>query len=179
MLDLEAGNCTHNPRTVCWGYWWRGRGQGHPTTGGGQSNKLWLRPTWAHNSCISWHKSNITNLQMIFTLWLRHLFLKSFQLVEELSNSQFESLEGSGVQMISKWCDASHKVMLLKCMYYESDWPVTSQRLHKNTKDLINTNDGAARPSNGVDLMMPCRWRGGWPCTYFFRGRSWTVFIDS
>ena len=52
-----------------------------------------------------------------------------------------------------------------------SDWQVTSQKPHKKHTSPTKHHSyggGAARPSSGVDLINPCRLRGGRPCTCSF-----------
>jgi len=67
--------------------------------------------------------------------------------------------------MVQAW--VGHFVTPLKCTYEEYNWQVMSQNPHKKHKqhDKHHYNGGgAARPSSGVDLMNPCRLRGGRPC---------------
>jgi hypothetical protein len=40
---------------------------------------------------------------------------------------------------------------------------INQEQSHKH----YHPGGGAARPSSGVDLMNPRRWRGGWPWVYF------------
>ena len=55
----------------------------------------------------------------------------------------------------------------LKCMYDKYDLRVTSQKPHKEHKQHgkhHHHGGGAARPSSNMDLMKPCRLKGGRPC---------------
>ena len=64
--------------------------------------------------------------------------------------------------MVQAW--VAHFVTPVKCMHNEYDWRVTSQKPHKKHKHHNKQQHhgvGAARPSSGVDLMNPCRLRGG------------------
>ena len=75
----------------------------------------------------------------------------------------------------------AHFVTPLKCTYNKYNWRVTSQKMRKKHKQHDKQHHhgvGAARPSSGMDLMNPCRLRGGRPCTCLFQGRRWSDLID-
>jgi hypothetical protein len=55
----------------------------------------------------------------------------------------------------------------VRLMSHESKTTQKAQRPIKHH----HLGDGAARPSSGVDLMNPCRLRGGRPCACLFRCR--------
>jgi hypothetical protein len=71
--------------------------------------------------------------------------------------------------------------LILRLFLYRFLLTLSSESIHNNT----NTHEhqqhggGAACPSSGVDLMIPCRPRGGRPCTYIFQGHYRRIEIDS
>ena len=69
----------------------------------------------------------------------------------------------------------AHFVTPLKCTYNKYDWQVTSQKPHKKHKSPNKHHHhggGAAHPSSGMDLINPCRLRGGRPCASSFQPSS-------
>ena len=74
-----------------------------------------------------------------------------------------------------------HFVTPLKCTYDKYDWQFMSQKPHKKHKSPNKHDHGgeATHPSNDVDLMNPCRLRGGRPCTCLFQCRHRSDLIDS
>jgi hypothetical protein len=90
------------------------------------------------------------------------------------------SLKGANRGMVQAWM--AHFVTPLKCMYGKYDWQVMSQKpykKHKSPSKHDHHGGEAARPSSGVDLMNPCRLRGGRPCACLFQCRRWSNLIDS
>ena len=80
------------------------------------------------------------------------------------------------IGMVQAW--VAHFVTPLKCMYGKYDWQVMSQKpykKHKSPSKHDHHGGEAARPSSGVDLMNPCRLRGG----RSFQCRRWSNLIDS
>ena len=76
------------------------------------------------------------------------------------------------IGMVQAW--VAHFVTPLKCMYGKYDWQVMSQKpykKHKSPSKHDHHGGEAARPSSGVDLMNPCRLRGGRPCACSFQCR--------
>ncbi len=57
---------------------------------------------------------------------------------------------------------------------------ITSQSTTTQTTNKHHHHgDGTARPSSGMDLMIPRHPRGGRPCPCLFRGRCWRILFDS
>ncbi len=50
--------------------------------------------------------------------------------------------------------------------------PSTTTQTHNKHR---HHGGGAACLSSGIDLMIPCRPRGGWPCTYIVQGCYWRI----
>ena len=66
------------------------------------------------------------------------------------------------------------------CLHTMSDNnQMRPHKKHKQHDKQHHHSGGAARPSSGVDLMNPCRWRGGRPSPYFFRCCHRSDLIDS
>jgi hypothetical protein len=82
--------------------------------------------------------------------------------------------------MVQAW--VAHFVTPLKCTYDKYDWQVTSQkpRIMQKSANIHHHHGGdAACPSSGVDLMNPCRLRGGRPCACSFQVCRRSDLIDS
>ena len=74
--------------------------------------------------------------------------------------------------MVQTW--VAYFVTPLKFTYDKYDWQVTSQKPHKKHKSLNKHHHHggeATHPSSGMDLMFPCRLKGGRPCACLFHCR--------
>ncbi len=85
--------------------------------------------------------------------------------------------------------NVGHKVMLITlskgyfCANFYIQWSCDVTSPSTTTKETTNKHhhhgDGAARPSSGVDSLIPHHPRGRRPCAYSFQGRCRRILFDS
>ncbi len=138
---------------------------------------------------IGWH-NGAWNIQRALQLYggMKHLFAYLSKSAQVRRNDQISwrtvyniyTKNGKTFGMVQAW--VAHFVAPLKCTYDENDWQVMSQKPHKKHKQHDKQQHhgvGAAHPSSGVNLMNPCRLRGGRHCACLFQGRRQSDLIDS
>ena len=149
----------------------------------GSHQRVWQ----CHGQCLRFRRQRIPHQKI--ELWVypwpqvaadqsRYLMLS----LQQLRHHQwFVALVGCGASLGGSQSDASKiYIRWVRLTSHESD-----ETTHKNHKQPCKhhhhhlNGDGAAPPSSGVDLMMPCHWRGGQPWAYFFQGHHCMVLIDS
>ncbi len=86
-----------------------------------------------------------------------------------------------GASQCGAWSNADNLSKGYFCTNFYIRWScdITSQSTTiQTTNKHHHHGDGAARPSSGVDLMIPCRPRGGRPCACSFQGRCRRILFD-
>ena len=90
---------------------------------------------------------------------------------------------GYGASLGGPLCHTHNPILRLfsrTCLHMTSDDDQTRpHKKHKQHDKQHHHGGGTARPSSGVDLMNPCRWRGERPSAYFFQCHCWSDLRDS
>jgi len=180
---------------VCWGPESRAGFLFRPDSGGIRPQHPWCSAfsTGRNPTSVADRKAFRSNLTGILCMYMCRSFppySRNYHLKLSLENPHKIAKKDGHLHKIAKkrWCQGmvqawvGHFVTPLKCTYDEYNWRVMSQKTNKKHKQHDKHHHhggGATRPSSGVDLMNPCRLRGGQPCAWSFRylRRSDSIYL--